>query len=104
MKNYSKIVDYQDYAANYDKAVESFKIAKTTAKEFKALLSASKKADDAAQITRFQYKQAKLKAKSEKINARIAKLSLKDFIKTDKKRKKEATKASAKTQEKAILN
>jgi hypothetical protein len=104
MKNYSKVVEYQDYVANYNKAVEDFKIAKSTAKEFKSLLSASKKADDAVQVTRFQYKQARLKAKSEKINARIAKLNLKGFIKLDKKRKKEARKAAVAASEKAILN
>jgi hypothetical protein len=104
MKNYSKVVDYQDYVASYNKAVEDFKVAKNTAKEFKALLSTSKKADDAVKVTRFQYKQARLKAKSEKINARIAKLNLKGFIKLDKKRKKDAQKAIATASEKAILN
>jgi hypothetical protein len=103
MKNYSKVVEYQDYVADYEKAVDAFKTAKMNVKEFKALRSASKKADDAARVTRFQYKQAKLKAKSEKINARIAKLNLKDFIKFDKKRKKGAEK-EAKAHEKAILN
>jgi hypothetical protein len=44
-----------------------------------------------------------LKAKSEKINARIAQLNLKDFIKLDKKKKKGAEK-EAKAPEKAILN
>jgi hypothetical protein len=104
MKDYSKVVDCQDYVAQYDKAVEGFKAAKNTAKELKTRLLASKKENDVVQVARFQYKQARLKAKSEKINALIAKLNLKSFVKLDKKRKKEAIQANAKAREKAILN
>jgi hypothetical protein len=100
MKTYSNNLDYQGLVTAYEKAKEISEVTKGNKKAIKTFFKALKKEESASKtaihISHFQFRQAKLKLKSEKLAVRIAKLNLKEWVKSFEKSQKKTGKTIGK--------
>jgi predicted flap endonuclease-1-like 5' DNA nuclease len=100
MKAYSNNLDYQGLVTAYEKAKEIFEVTKGKKKAIKAFFKATKKEETVTKvpilIAHIQFRQAKLKQKYEKLAVRIAKLNLKEWVKSFEKRQNRTKKTVAK--------
>jgi hypothetical protein len=84
MTIYPNDIDFQSLVLSYEKAKALFKEAKAKKKALKFLFNATIDEDDPNFISRTQYKKAQLIEKAKKISASIAKLHLKEKLKSFK--------------------
>lgn len=93
MKTYSNNLEYQGLQTALEQSKTVFETAKAEKKEIEAALKALKKEDKASNadihMLKFQLQQAKLKGKSEKLNAQLSKFQLKEWVTNFKKKHKE---------------
>jgi predicted flap endonuclease-1-like 5' DNA nuclease len=103
MRTYTENLEYQGLLSAFQKAKEILKAAQAEKKEIEAFFKTTKKekkaTKNAVSISHFQFKQAKLKKKSEELATRIARLNLKEWIQSFKKTEKTVVKMTVKKDE-----
>jgi large subunit ribosomal protein L17 len=103
MRTYTENLEYQGLLSAFQKAKEILKAAQAEKKEIEAFFKTTKKekkaTKNAVSISHFQFRQAKLKKKTEELATRIARLNLKEWIQSFKKTEKTVVKMTVKMDE-----